>query len=625
MRVIDDRITDAVIKSKSNFYGTKGIVAQVRAEKNFTSAQAQDYVYERVGKLVEGNVLTPDEGLRIIDELPFTPTNEPNKTYENVDAYLDSIKNKDSLFYAKASGRVQTLKKIINDKKTNLHQEAVDTSTIAAREFVRDEIEPLEQASLDGTLQTSQIRSLYEEFVEAPWYIEGVTNIPVQLQSMHNKTHTGGVRDKQVLTANNFASEINQALDDVDLFYRQYKTLDAKIDLGLDDTNAVRRLQAEFKKILYGENGKDLEALEFAIGSNQYTFQQRVDEIFKDMESRIESIIKPPDVVPLSEATRGLLELRSQVRENPDLLYSKTALKGEDVNSLFDYLNTGGERNSELGQFYKNARFRIVEDGQVKVLGGYQAAEIRGKELGIYDQKGKKLMNFNAKILKDYKLVNDVENKTTASKVIRTFSTEEQENMKEFLDQHAVNRSGGTSQVEDTTFTYRGRSGATNSRQGVTRMDGARLVALAKEGSTDFGRYQLTNEHILLLHSNGMIDLNKEFTEDQQSMAVVNLMSLNANRTNSISGAVTDETKNFRKLINFSSDEQEAIKQAFPNLTQNYFAQFQNLEAEVAQVILSDLEKFQKQTETNRQKEKEEKEAEQLRRSKLSKRELRGR
>ena len=152
-------------------------------------------------------------------------------------------------------------------------------------------------------------------------------------------------------------------------------------------------------------------------------------------------------------------------------------------------------------------------------------------------------MNFNAKILKDYKLVNDVENKTTASKVIRTFSTEEQDNMREFLTQHAINRSGGTSQVEDTTFTYRGRSGATNSRQGVTRMDGARIVALAKEGSTDFGRYQLTNEHILLLHSNGMIDLNKEFTEDQQSMAVVNLMSLNANRTNSISGAVTDETK----------------------------------------------------------------------------------
>ena len=625
IRVIDERITDSVLKSKANFYGKEGIVAQVKAEFNYTSAQAQDYVYERVGKLVQKNVLTPEEGLRIIDELPFTPTDQPDKTFKNVDEYLDSIKNKDSVFYAKASGRVQTLKKIINDKKSNLHQEVINTSIIKAREYERDEIEPLKQASLDGTLQTSQIRSLFEDFVEQPWYIEGKTPIPKDLESMYNKTHTGGVRDKKVLTANKFASEINTAMDDVELLYRQKQSLEAITKLGLTDSDAVKRLQAEFKRQLYGENGKDLEALEMAIGSGQYTFEQRRNEIFDDMKTRFDEIIKAPAIVPMSEAVGDLLELRAQVNKNPDLLYSKTALKGEDVNSLFDFLNTGGERNPELRQFYKNLRFRVIEDGQVKVLGGYEAAEVRGKELGIYDQKGKKLMNFNAKILKDYKLVNDVENKTTASKVIRTFSTEEQENMREFLNQHAINRSGGTSQVEDTSFTYRGRGGSTNVRQGLTRINGERVVALARQGSTDFGRYQLTNEHILLLHENGMIDLNKEFTEDQQSMAVVNLMSLNANRTNSISGAVTDETKNFRKLINFSSDEQEAIKTAFPNLSRNYFAQFQTLEAEVAQVILSDLEKFQQQTEANRQKKKEEREAEKLRRSKLSKRELRGR
>ena len=178
IRVIDERITDAVLKSKANFYGKEGIIAQVRAEYNYTSAQAQDYVYERVGKLVQKNVLTPEEGLRIIDELPFTPTNEPDKTYANVDEYLDSIKIKIVYFMLKLVVEYRHLK---NHKrqKANKYQEAVDTSTIAAREFVRDEIEPLEQASLDGTLQTSQIRSLYEEFVEAPWYIEGVTNIPI--------------------------------------------------------------------------------------------------------------------------------------------------------------------------------------------------------------------------------------------------------------------------------------------------------------------------------------------------------------------------------------------------------------------------------------------------------------
>jgi hypothetical protein len=624
-RVLDDRITKAVKTSKTNFYDVGGMVDQIKAEKNFDGPQAQNYVYERVGVLVQKNVLTPEEGLRIVDELPFTPTNEPETTYKSVDEYLDKIKNKDSVFYAKASGRVETLRKIINEKKKERDQIELDTSDIQAKAFEREEIDPLVAASADGTLQMSQIRSLYEEFVEAPWYIEGYTKIPKKLEAFHNKTHTGGSRDKQVVIAQEFSGEINQALEDVDLFYREQKTLDAKEDLGLTDTNAVRRLQAEFKRLLYGPNGKELETLKFAIGSGQYTFQQRVDEILADMKPRLESIIKAPAVVPLSEAAGDLLELRAQVRKNPDLLFSKTALKGEDVNSLFDFLNTGGVRNPELQQFYKNARFRVIEDGKVRVLSGYEAAEVRGKELGIYDQKGKKLMNFNAKILKDTNAVNNLENKTTAQKVIKAFSGGKGEKMQELLTQHAINRSGGTSMVEDNAYTYKGRSGSTSPREGVTRMNGARIVALAQDGSTDFGRYLLSNENILLLHKNGKIDLEKEFTEDRQSKAVLDLMALNANRTNSISGAVTEDTKNFRKITNFSSEELDVIKQIFPNLSENYFAQFQTLEAEVAQLILSDLEKFQKQIATERQKKKDEREAEKLRRSKLSKRELRGR
>ena len=467
---------------------------------------------------------------------------------------------------------------------------------------------------------------MFEDFVEQPWYIEGVTPIPTDLQSMDNKTHTGGVRDKRVLTVDNFASEISDALEKVDLFYRQQKTLDAKIDLGLTDTLAVERLQAEFKRQLYGENGKALETLEMAIGSGQYTFEQRRQQIFDNMEKRLDQIIKAPAIVRLDDAAGNLLRVRDQVNKNPDLLYSKTALGGEDVNRLFDYLNTGGERNKELGMFYKNLRFRVVEDGQTRVLSGYEAAEVRGKELGIYNQKGKKLMNFNAKILKDYHAVNDVENKTTAQKVLRTFSTEEQQDMKEFLIQHAINRSGGTSQIEDTTFTFaRGGGTVTSERQGLTRLNGKQLVNLAKGGSTDFGRYKLTNEQILYLDKNGKIDYSKPFDENAASMAVINLMSLNANRTNSISGAVTEETKNFRKLVNFTNEENEVIKQVFPNLKDNYFAQFQNLEADVAKVILSDLERYQQNLDKLLKEDKAKEEAEKLRRSKLSKRELRGR
>ena len=196
--------------------------------------------------------------------------------------------------------------------------------------------------------------------------------------------------------------------------------------------------------------------------------------------------------------------------------------------------------------------------------------------------------------------------------------------MKEFLTQHAINRSGGTSQAEDDGYSFV-RAGGSSDRTGLTGLSGQQLVNLAKSGSTDFGRYNLSSEHILKLHEKGRIDLDKPFTEDLQSMAVLDLMALNTNQQNSISGAVTEETKNFRKLVNFTNEENELIKQVFPNLSENYFAQFKNLDAEVAKLILSDLERYQQNLDKLLAEDKARDKAEKLRRSKLSKRELRSR
>ncbi len=624
-RVIDTRLTKSVLTKQSNFYGPDGIIAQVKAELNLSKPEAEDYVYKRVGHLVSTGTLTPQQGQTIMDELPFTPDGENGKTYKSKNIYLESIQNKDSVFYANASGRAQRLSKIITEKQIELDKLAVDTSNLKAKEFEIKEINPLIADSVNGTLETSQIKSLYEEFVDPDgFYIEGETKIPTSLQSMHNKTHTGGVRDKQVLLVDEFANQINEAVDGIELLYRQKQTLEAGPKLGKTDSNAVKRLQAEFLKVLYGENGKELEAVKMAIGQNQYTFDDKVREIEADLLKRFDAIIAEPPIKPLGESVRAALELRNQVSENPDLLYSKTALEGEDVNRLFDYLNTGGERNKDLGMFYKNARFKIVEDGQVKVLSGYEAAEVRGKELGLYDQKDKKLMNFNAKILKDYKLVNDVENKTTAQKVSNVFFQGDPKKLKDFLIQHAINRSGGTSQAEDDGYSFT-RAGGSYDRTGLTGLSGQQLVNLAKSGSTDFGRYKLSKENILELDKEGRIDYSKPFTEDRQSKAVLDIMALNTNRQNSISGAVTEETKNFRKLSNFTLEENEVIKQIFPNLSKNYFAQFSTLDREVANLLLSDLERYQKNLDKLLAEDKAKEEAEKLRRSKLSKRELRGR
>ena len=67
---------------------------------------------------------------------------------------------------------------------------------------------------------------------------------------------------------------------------------------------------------------------------------------------------------------------------------------------------------------------------------------------------------------------------------------------------------------------------------------------------------------------------------------------MNLNRkSNAIRGAITEETKEFGKLLKFTQEEIQAVNTVFSNLSTNYFAQFQNLEAEVAKIIISDIEK----------------------------------
>ena len=66
---------------------------------------------------------------------------------------------------------------------------------------------------------------------------------------------------------------------------------------------------------------------------------------------------------------------------------------------------------------------------------------------------------------------------------------------------------------------------------------------------------------------------------------VLGLMRIQANRSNSIMGAVT-EGRDWRRLTNLSTAEQQAILQFFPNLRGMPNNQFQELQADVAEAVL---------------------------------------
>ena len=112
------------------------------------------------------------------------------------------------------------------------------------------------------------------------------------------------------------------------------------------------------------------------------------------------------------------------------------------------------------------------------------------------------------------------------------------------------------------------------------------LYDLAKKGADKFGRYAFSTQEFIEVVDSAGVDRNAVFDEDTQSFMVLGLMRLQANKSNSITGAVTEGRNDWRRLTNLNIQEKEAVLQFFPNLRGMPNNQFQNLQADVAKAIL---------------------------------------
>ena len=96
--------------------------------------------------------------------------------------------------------------------------------------------------------------------------------------------------------------------------------------------------------------------------------------------------------------------------------------------------------------------------------------------------------------------------------------------------------------------------------------------------------------------------MDAPFTEDIQSFLVLARLRQKANKSNAIRGAITKETQDYRRLTNLTDKEIDAVNVVFPNLLKMPMNQFQNLQADVAKAVISDLEKLERQIAGQRQK-----------------------
>ena len=600
-KILDNRIIESVkganiltkdnVKSDSTFYKDAGVIDQVAAERFQDNRQkATDYVYDRIGQLVKDGEILPMEAREMYQNLVYFDQN--GKEYANYETYLEQ-QTDGTAFAARVQGRINRLSKIITDVEKEAVNNQDAQNIIESNNFVNKNVIPLIQENKKRGiigLEEPQIGGLINDFMQQKFYIPGQTEIPKILQSGLKETHTGGARDKNVVAANKYADKHNETDKLIDKLVARKETESGDTGALTDvDIRVAEAIKADFREKFYGPDGKDLDLFELAEGRGTLTYENRRDEILAELEKNYQDYVDgTTNIKKLTDAGVGdVIALRRQLTKNPELFKKKEAFKSEPVDKLFDFVDTGGARHPELKQYYKALRVRVPDGkGNFRILSGTEAIYDRAVTLGLYDPDTK-LADPYAKILQDYRKENDMKTFPSEQKAFRNMRTGEQQDFNEYLTMLQEKRGGQNA----NQFEFN-RSGNSSVRQNLNSLDGRQVVDLARAGSDNFGMYNMSTDMILDLDRLGLIDYNKPFNEDAQSFAVISLMNMNANRkSNAIRGAITEDTKNFGKLLKLTQEEIQAVNTAFPNLTQNYFAQFQNLDQEVAKIIISDLEK----------------------------------
>ena len=600
-KILDNRIIESVkganiltkdgVKSDTTFYADKGVIHQVAEERfNGDRAKATDYVYDRIGQLVKDGELLPMEAREIYQNLEYYDQN--GNKFDNYEAYLEK-QTEGTAFAARVQGRINRLSKIITDVEKEAVNNQDAQNVIESNNFINKNVIPIIQENKKRGiigLEDSQIGGLINDFTQQPFYIPGQTEIPKLLLSGLKETHTGGSRDKNVMTASKYAAKHNIADDFIDTIitdeeeYRGDKTRFSRLDKRVSEL-----MKADYREMFNGPDNKNVDLFEVAEGRGTQTYEQYRDTILDKLKANYDKYVaKAKERTKLTDAGVGdVIALRRELKKSPELFYQKEAFKTEPVDKLFDFVDSGGTRHPELKQYYKALRIRVPDGkGGFRILSGEEAIYERATTLGLYDPKTK-LADPYAKILQDFKKENDMKTFPSEQKAFRNMRTGEQQNFAEYLTMLQEKRGGQNA----NQFEFN-RNGNTSVRQNLNNIDGRQLVQLAKRGSDNFGMYNLSTDMILDLDRLGLIDYNKPFDENAQSFAVISLMNMNANRkSQAIRGAITEDTKKFGELLKLTLDEIQVLNKTFPNLENNYFAQFQNLDQEVAKILLSDIEK----------------------------------
>ena len=299
-------------------------------------------------------------------------------------------------------------------------------------------------------------------------------------------------------------------------------------------------------------------------------------DIQKDKESLINdtSLITNPKYNSMFEK-EALRQLKRYLVVGGELpTYFKSVLRGvkitQDDGTLLNDLEYGIERLKATGGM----------DATTGLINYKKNYNLTSDEINS--------INYKSSPTKTYNFLNG--NQESAEKLLNGFAKERQAKRGTFGPTVDL-----TEEESDNYYFNPNTSGAFADNTGLTNRSIGQVYNLAKAGYTDFGRYGFTSEEVMTAIESGAFTGmgNAKFTEDNQSYMVLALIRNRANRSNAINGAQTED-KDWHRLVNLSLEEQEAVLQIFPNLKGMKNAQFQNLQADVAEIIITEAETLAK-------------------------------
>ena len=296
-------------------------------------------------------------------------------------------------------------------------------------------------------------------------------------------------------------------------------------------------------------------------GKFDITFDQLRPTSPSDIENDVKQLTTNTSEWLNNEVTNSVFEKRALQQ------YIKF-VDGNFQGGFPDYLNILGKANNMTGRDYAILRLRSM--GLLSKNNKF--AENPEDKLKMSKEE-KKFLFLNANATKNLQLLNTTD--------------DNRDNERFMLD--ALKIDGRTVEY----FEGKGlvSSFLDNIGSGQTIRTVEQVYNLAKNGkATNFGLYGFSAEELIDAVDSGAISKDADFNEDTQSLMAVELVRVQANKSNSIMGAVTEADKDWRRISDLNEVEKAAVLRFFPSLRNMPMNQFHNLQQDIALVYLNDIQ-----------------------------------